>query len=84
MNDTPDITGAATYHIMLRARGDADYRRAGSVRLATLPPPGSLFEADCDGRKLCGIVEAVFIPPGCEENCIGTVFLAEAAPQAEK
>jgi hypothetical protein len=33
---------------------------------------------DCDGRKLSGLVEAIFIPPGCEENCIGTVFLAEA------
>jgi hypothetical protein len=31
-----------------------------------------------DGRKLRGFVEAVFIPPGCEENCIGTVFLTEA------
>jgi hypothetical protein len=37
-----------------------------------------VIEVDCDGRKLRGFVEAIFIPPGCEENCIGTVFLAEA------
>ena len=70
--------GAATYHIMLRAKGAADFRRAGSVRLATQPARGSVIEVDSEDRKLRGIVEAVFIPPGCEENCIGTMFLAEA------
>jgi hypothetical protein len=45
--------------------------------LETQPPRGALIEVDCDGRKLRGLVEAVFIPPGCEENCIGTMFLAE-------
>jgi hypothetical protein len=70
---------------MWRASGVADFRRNGSVRLETQPPRGALIEVDCDGRKLRGRVEAVFIPPGCEENCIGTVFIAEApAPQAEK
>ena len=75
---TPAGTGPATYHIMLRASGAADFRRAGSVRLAAQPPRGSIIEVNCDGRKSRGLVEAVFIPPGCEENCIGTLFLAEA------
>jgi hypothetical protein len=70
--------GPATYHIMLRARDAADFRRVGSVRLETQPPRGTVIEVECDGRKLRGFVEAIFIPPGCEENCIGTVFLAEA------
>jgi hypothetical protein len=70
--------GPATYHIMLRARDAADFRRAGSVRLETQPQRSTVIEVDCDGRKLSGFVEAIFIPPGCEENCIGTVFLAEA------
>jgi hypothetical protein len=84
MNDTPPEAGAgpatapATYHIMLRAGGAADFRRAGSVRLETQPPRGSVIEVNCDGRNVRGFVEAVLIPPGCEENCIGTVFLAEA------
>jgi hypothetical protein len=71
-------TGPATYHIMLRARDEVDFRRAGSVRLAAQPPRGTVIEVECDSRKLRGFVEAIFIPPGCEENCIGTVFLAEA------
>ncbi|HXE30099.1 MAG TPA: hypothetical protein VN656_16385 [Stellaceae bacterium] len=80
MNDMPSEVGGgpATYHIMLRASGAADFRRAGSVRLEAQPPRGSVIEVDCDGRKLRGFVEAIFIPPGCEENCIGTLFLAEA------
>ena len=78
MNDTPAGAGPATYHIMLRANGAADFRRAGSVRLETQPLRGSLIDASCDGRTLRGVVEAVFIPPGCEENCVGTIFLVEA------
>lgn len=66
-----------TYHIMLRAVGDADFKRAGAVRLATQPPQGSVVEIEQGGRKLRATVEAVFIPPGCEENCIGTIFVAE-------
>lgn len=80
MNDTPPEAGAgpATYHLMLRAGGAADFRRAGSVRLEAQPQRGSVIEVNCDGCRLRGFVEAVFIPPGCEENCVGTVFLAEA------
>ncbi|HWE71989.1 MAG TPA: hypothetical protein VG328_02435 [Stellaceae bacterium] len=79
MNDeTSSGIGPATYHIMLRVRDGVDFRRAGSVRLATQPPRGTVIEVECEGCWLRGIVEAIFIPPGCEENCIGTVFLAEA------
>jgi hypothetical protein len=63
---------------MLRARDAADFHRAGTVRLETQPPRGSIVEVNCDGRNLRGCVEAIFIPPGCEENCIGTVFITEA------
>jgi hypothetical protein len=72
------MSDAATYHIMLRPRDAGDFRRAGSVPLATQPERGTMIEIDCEGRTLRGVVEAIFIPPGCEENCIGTVFLAEA------
>jgi len=78
MNEVPPPTVPATYHIMLRARGAPDFRRAGSVRLDAQPPRGSIIEVHRAGRPLRGLVEAVFIPPGCEENCIGTLFVAEA------
>ena len=80
MNDTsPEAgVGPATYHLMLRAGGAVDFHRAGSARLEAQPQRGSVIEVSYDGRRLRGFVEAVFIPPGCEENCVGTVFLAEA------
>jgi hypothetical protein len=85
MNEAPPPTGPATYHIMLRTNGAVDFRRGGAVRLETQPPRGSIIEVDWEGRALRGIVEAVFIPPGCEENCIGTLFLAEVgAAQGDK
>ena len=70
------MVGPATYHIMLRASGAADFQRAGAVRLETMPGQGTVIEFVHEGAVLRGTVEAVFIPPGCEENCIGTVFLA--------
>lgn len=66
-----------TCHILLRAAGAADFKRAGSVRFDALPAQGAIIEVVCEERRLRGRVEAVMIPPGCEENCIGTVFLAE-------
>ena len=68
----------AGYHIMLRAAGAADFRRAGVAQLDAAPQRGSVIELACEGRRLRGLVEAIFIPPGCEENCVGTIFLAEA------
>ena len=65
------------YHILLRAAGAADFRRAGTVPLQAVPVQGSTLEIDRGGRMLCGKIAAVVIPPGCEENCIGTVFLEE-------
>jgi hypothetical protein len=38
----------ATYHIMLRASGAADFRRAGLVRLEAQPPRGSVIDVRCD------------------------------------
>jgi hypothetical protein len=74
MNET---VGPATYHIMLRTKDAADFRRAGAIRLDSQPPQGTALDIEYDGRALRGLIEAVFIPPGCEENCIGTLFLAE-------
>lgn len=67
----------ASYHVMLRAAGATDFHRAGVAQLDAAPRQGSVIELSCDGRALRGLVEAVFIPPGCEENCVGTIFLAE-------
>jgi hypothetical protein len=68
----------ASYQIMLRAHGAADFKRIGAARLAAQPVRGTVIEVECDGGKRRGVVDAIFIPPGCEENCVGTVFLSES------
>jgi len=67
----------ASYQILFRAQGAADFSRVGPARLAAPPVRGTVIEVECSGRRLRGVVDAIFIPPGCEENCIGTVFLSE-------
>ena len=75
---TPEAPIPASFQIMLRAAGAADFKRAGAARLDAAPLRGSVIEIACDdGRILRGLVDAIFIPPGCEENCVGTVFLSE-------
>ncbi|HLI23113.1 MAG TPA: hypothetical protein VKV32_18460 [Stellaceae bacterium] len=79
MSEAPSAQSIpASYQILFRASGEADFKRAGAARLAAEPVRGATIEVDCDGRKLRGIVDAIFIPPGCDENCVGTVFLSES------
>jgi hypothetical protein len=61
---------------MLRQGGAAGYVAAGH---ATLPPPapGRVVEIRWRGETRTLRIDQVFIPPGCEENCIGTVFASE-------
>jgi hypothetical protein len=76
-DEQPAIALPAAFHILLCAGGATDFRRAGTAVLDTMPVRGAMIEVHCDGRELRGLIEAVIIPPGCEENCVGTVFLSE-------
>lgn len=65
-----------TYTILLRSPGMSDYRPAGHFQLATAPASGKAIAFERDGHAVRGTVDEVFIPPGCDENCIGTVFVS--------
>ncbi len=69
---------AVTFAVMLRANGTARYVAAGHVPLTAAPACGQVIEFAHGGRPVRGTVDALVIPPGCEENCIGTVFVSEA------
>lgn len=73
----PEMALPAIFQVMLRPRGAADFKRVGPAWLAAVPVRGALLEVSCAGAVLRGVVDAIFIPPGCEENCLGTVFLSE-------
>jgi hypothetical protein len=66
-----------TYAIFLRSRGTSDYKPAGHVPLAAAPARGEALAFERDGSAVHGVVDEIFIPPGCEENCIATVFVSE-------
>lgn len=68
----------SSYQIMLRVHGAADFKRVGAAWLAAQPMRGAVIDVECAGRQLRGVVDALFIPPGCDENCVGTIFLSEA------
>jgi hypothetical protein len=74
MSDAP----TTSYQIMWRASSAADFKRAGPALIPTQPVRGAMIEVECSGQLLRGVVDAIFIPPGCEENCVGTVFLSES------
>ncbi len=67
-----------TFAVMLRAAGRADYVAAGHVALPAAPARGAAIAFAQGGRTIAATVDALVIPPGCEENCIGTVFVSEA------
>jgi hypothetical protein len=69
---------ATTFAVMLRTKGSAGYVTAGHAALAAQPSRGETIELAHCGRSVRGTVDALFIPPGCEENCIGTLFVSEA------
>jgi hypothetical protein len=77
MTEVPVPPLPASFHVLLRAAGAGDFKRAGTVRLETVPTQGSAIAIECEGRRLRGVVTTVIIPPGCDEHCVGTVFLEE-------
>jgi hypothetical protein len=71
-----DAARPTTLKLMLREKGAADYRPCGLIEMPALPPRGAVVGIARAEGLLDAVVEAVFIPPGCEEHCIATVFVA--------
>lgn len=66
------------FNILLMSAGSGHYAKAGQTALPAPPRPGEAIAIDLEGRQIRGIVDQVYIPPGCDEHCIGTLFLHEA------
>ena len=62
------------FNVMLKPAGAQSYVAAGRVELADPPADGAVIALDHEGRPVRGTVDRLFIPPGCEEHCIGTIF----------
>jgi hypothetical protein len=69
---------AETFAVMARPKGAQAYAPAGHVALRATPARGQMVTLERAGRAIAAIVDQVFIPPGCEENCTGTLFVSDA------
>jgi hypothetical protein len=64
-----------TFAIMLKPKGAVTYAPSGHCTLTLAPSRGQIADFELEGHMTRGVIDEVFIPPGCEENCIGTVFV---------
>jgi len=64
-----------TYNLMVMDAGQTHYAKAGQARLAREPVPGAELRLAIGGELRPCRVEQVYIPPGCGEHCIGTLFI---------
>ena len=67
-----------TYNVLVMEKGSAHYAKAGQKTLAAAPRASAAIELEYAGRKIRGAIAQVYIPPGCDEHCIGTLFVREA------
>jgi hypothetical protein len=65
------------FNLLLMAKGTRHYANAGQKTLAEEPRSGMAMAVDLDRGTISGVVEQVHVPPGCDEHCIGTLFIRE-------
>ena len=66
------------FNLMLKPAGGAGYVAAGQLTLDGTPGRGAGIAIEFEGRALTGTVDELFIPPGCDEHCIATIFASAA------
>jgi len=67
-----------TYNLLVKATGGGHYVKAGQWTAPGAPHEKAEIELTLDGRALHGVIDQVYTPPGCDEHCIGTLFISEA------
>ena len=60
------------------AKDSGHYIKGGQKNFAEAPAIGAAIEAETDGRTVRGTIDQIHVPPGCDEHCIGTIFLRES------
>jgi hypothetical protein len=66
-----------TYNLLVMTTGSSHYVKAGQQEMPGIPSRETAIDLAIDGRALHGIIDQVYTPPGCEEHCIGTLFIRE-------
>jgi hypothetical protein len=67
-----------TYNLLVMAKGSGHYVKAGQQVMHRVPARETEIDVALDGRAIHGFIDQVYTPPGCDEHCIGTLFIREA------
>jgi hypothetical protein len=68
---------AITYNLLVMAKGGSHYVKAGQKLMSGAPGHEAEIDLALDGRAIHGVIAQVYTPPGCDEHCIGTLFIRE-------
>lgn len=71
-------TPPVTYNILVMAKSTAHYVKAGQKTLAAAPHATAAIALELGDKTIRGVIAQVYTPPGCDEHCIGTLFVREA------
>lgn len=74
----PASEASITYNILLMPRGGGHYLKAEQIIMTAPPERGAMLDFARDGQTVSAIVDHIHVPPGCEEHCIGTIFVHES------
>lgn len=66
-----------TYNILLMPKGSGHYVKAGQKTMLEVARRETEIDLAFDGRAIRGVIAQVYMPPGCDEHCIGTLFVRE-------
>lgn len=66
-----------TYNILVLRKGNVHYVKAGHKTLLEAPSRAATIALDLGGAAIRGVIDQVYTPPGCDEHCIGTLFVRE-------
>jgi hypothetical protein len=58
-------------------KGSSHYVKAGQQEMSGIPNRETAIDVALDGRAVHGTIDQVYTPPGCDEHCIGTLFIRE-------
>jgi hypothetical protein len=67
-----------TYNILVMPKGSGHYVTAGQKAMPEAANPDTEIDVAFAGRTIRGRIAQIYIPPGCDEHCIGTLFVREA------
>jgi len=67
-----------TYNILVMPKGSSHYVAAGQKTMPKAVNPDTEIDLAFDGRAIRAVIAQIYTPPGCDEHCIGTLFVREA------